>query len=432
MSRLPFALAFLCLFLNVSSYSEEAADILDANAASQPKTAPATAAPETPPATPATAPRNQPLGTVDEPGFKASAKFAGNPAPNYDLGTKSNNAIPVPKKNAWAVPLEDGAANSTQTEKGIEPNSADEKSKSFPEDISPALAGAIAREKAGEKARVMVPVYQAIVNADDQNAAAHYRLGLAWLRSGELQKGLPELETTIALQPKNPKYLCDYGIAALRAGWVEKAFAACNAAVAAAPSNARYLSALGDVHLAAGHLAEAAEAYKRAIEHDSQNSTYLYNLGLAYMHSRDFKHATEIINEAIRMKPNNSAYYCSRGLAFENLKNVKMAIQDYVAAIKLDKNNAYAHYLYAGVFSDPDDPTYTNRFEAVDHAEKAVKLTNYKNAQYLMGLARALRVAHNYEQASQIAKKAIELEPGRDDYRRELALYEEMKMPGDK
>ena len=54
-------------------------------------------------------------------------------------------------------------------------------------------------------------------------------LGMALVRSNEAAKGLPQLELAISLQPKNPKYLCDFGIAALRAGWLEKSFAACQA-----------------------------------------------------------------------------------------------------------------------------------------------------------------------------------------------------------
>ena len=243
-------------------------------------------------------------------------------------------------------------------------------------------------------------------------------------------KGLPQMETAIALQPRNPKYLCDYGIAALRAGWVEKAFAACQEAVNLSSQNGRYLSALGDVHLAAGHTVEATECYRRAIVTDPKNSAYFFNLGLAYSRQREMKAAIEAYSEAITLKPSEPHYHCSRGLAFENLQNIKGAMEDYLTALKIDNKCAYAHYLLAGLFSDPDDPTYTNQFQAVDHAEKAVKLTGYKNAQYIMGLARALRVARNYEQAADVAKKAVELEPGREDYRREWSTFERLKKSG--
>ncbi|HLX63055.1 MAG TPA: tetratricopeptide repeat protein [Planctomycetota bacterium] len=441
MTRFSLVLvALVCLLcLSMTLRAENTAEILDPNAPVETQAdnaARAASSPVKKTDVPAS-------GAVDEPGFKASVKFGNRPAPKYDWGTKNTNQIPVPgAHSAWAVPLEEGyqASNAAANSDAAELSSDEKNAGAIGENISPALAAAIAREKAGAKGKEgkerekegkeIVAMYRAVVEAEKDNPAAHYRLGLALVHNGDAQHGLVELETAIAMQPKNGKYLCDYGILALRAGWVEKAFAACQAAVSLAPENARYVSALGDVHLAAEHLPEAADAYSRAIKLDPQNSGYLYNLGLTYLHARDFNKAAEILNEAVKMKPTYAPYYCSRGLAFENSKNVKQAMEDYLTAIKLDKNNAYAHYLFAGVFSDPDDPTYTNRFQAVEHAEKAVKLSNYKNAQYLMGLARALRVAHNMEQAVEAARKAVELEPAREDYRKELAQYQQLKMQG--
>jgi hypothetical protein len=90
----------------------------------------------------------------------------------------------------------------------------------------------------------------------------------------------------------------------------------------------------------------------------------------------------------------------------------------------LDANCAYAHYLLAGAYSDPDDPTFTNKYEAFSHAEKAVRLTNSKNAVYLMGLSRAFRVARKSDEAVQTARMAVELNPC-EEYQHELNKLEE-------
>ena len=112
-----------------------------------------------------------------------------------------------------------------------------------------------------------------------------------------------------------------------------------------------------------------------------------------------------------------------------NLGKGKEAIRDYTAALVLERNNAYAHFLLASAYSDPNDPTYTSAAEAVEHAERAARLTEFKNAQYLMGFARALRVARKYEMAVEIAKKAIALEP-RDEFRKELTEFERLRNEG--
>jgi len=422
-ARLSSLLFAACV---LTSCAEEPAELLD----SRPpvKTAPAVSAPAQPPApekVPAVA--IDKFGKVDEPDFKASVQVPTRPAPNYDPVSKGS-VIGVPQHKAWAVPIEDGV---TGPSSGTAlPNNDEPQTAVTAEEISPALATVIAREKNGAKPQDIQAALQNVISADPQSAAAHYRLGMAFIRDSKPEKGLPELELAISLQSKNPKYLCDYGIAALRAGWVEKAFAACQAAVHLSASNPRFNSALGDVHLAAGHAADAVESYRRAIAADGKNPAYYYNLGLAYARGRESRLAVEAFNAAIQIKPGGSTFYCSRGLAFENLQDFRSALVDYKTAMKIDPKNPYAHYLYAGLYSDPDDPTYTNPFEAVAHAEKAVKLTEYKNAQYIMGLARALRVAHNPEQAVDVARKAVELEPGREDYRRELAVYLRLKQNG--
>jgi tetratricopeptide (TPR) repeat protein len=180
---------------------------------------------------------------------------------------------------------------------------------------------------------------------------------------------------------------------------------------------------LGDCLLSAGRLLESAAAYKRAIRNDPNNAEYIHSLAAVHINGGAFKQALEALAEAIRLSPKNSRYYCSRGLVQMGLKEVRAAIRDFNTAVALDPNNAHAHFLLADAYSNPDDPTYPSSFEAVEHAELAVKLTESRNPQYLMGLARAYRVARQYEKAVATAKKAIALDPN-PEYRRELGLIE--------
>lgn len=364
---------------------------------------------------------------IDEPDFKAKAVFPEQPTPKFDQSTRSGETE-KPKKRIkeWSLPREEGETAEPE-EEDPQGNEATDKLK---EEISPALAKAIARDKPGKKPKEQVELYKEVAGAEPQNAAAAYRLGLALVRNGQLKDALDELEKARTLKPDNPKYQCDFGLAALQIGWLEKALLACDTAARAIPAEPRFQSALGDCLLTARRYNEAVAAYSRAIGlTKGRNPDYIYNLGLVYLYAHTFRRAIEVFDEAITLRNDYPPYYCSRGLAHEYNKNIKQAIADYSAALKLDKNNAYAHYLLAGVYSDPTDPTYTNRFEALEHSEKAVKLTQFKNARYLMGLARALRVCHNYDEAVIAAKKAVDLDP-REDYRQELAKLEQMRTEG--
>jgi tetratricopeptide (TPR) repeat protein len=361
--------------------------------------------------------------TVDEPDFKATVTFPEQPVPKVDQSTRPKD-VSKPKKREFNLPQEEGVNEKPPAETTDE--TAENKNET--EEISPALAKVIAKEK-GKKSKELTPLYAEVVTAEPENAEAHYRLGVALIRGGDLAKGLPELESAGRLKPKNSKYLCDFGLGCLRAGWYEKGLIACQTAALNSPSNPRFQSAAGDAFLANGKINEAVESYKRAMTIDPQNPEYMHNLGKAYLIGRAYKLAGEVFDEAIKLRPDHTPFYCSRGLAWQSSKNIKEAIQCYMVAIKIDKNDAYAHYLLASCYSDPDDPTYTNAIDAITHAEKACKLSEFKNAQYLMGMARALRVGHNYEQAVIIARKAIELDPN-DEYRQEMAKFEQLRTEG--
>ena len=391
------------------------------------------APPENPPVQPTTPPLEPPKSTqavtrmpitVNEPDFKATAVFPVTPVPKLDQDTRPVKEVAKPKHREFIVPQEDGVSETT-----VPVDDKGDASKKDAEEISPLLANAIAKERSGKKFKDILPLFQQVVTAEPENAEAHYRLGLLMHKSGDLKTGIQELEAALKLRPNNNKYRCDFGLLVLQAGWVEKALSSCRAAAQAAPAVARYQSALGDVVIAAGDLQSAVEVYTRAVSLEPKNAEYLHNLGKAFLLGRAYKRAGEVIDEAIHLRPDYAPYYCSRGLVFQSDKGMKDAIRSYLIAIKLDKDNAYAHYLLAGCYSDADDPTYTNRFEAFDHAEKAVKLTEGKNPQYLMGLARVYRLQRNWDGAISTASHAIEIQP-REDWRQELAEFQRLRNEG--
>ena len=369
---------------------------------------------------------------IDEPGFKAKAVFPEGTAP-LATAAPGQPAAPGYKKlfrREWTVPEEDGQPGSLVKEDAAE-TSRGEAAEAAKEQISPALAKVIAREKGNTKknAKEMALAYQEVIKNERENAPAYYRLGLTFMRSNELVNAMNALDAAVVLDPKNTKYLCDAGLAALKAGNIDKAMRACYAASIKAPAVARYQSALGDCLSRNGNMPEALQAYSRASNLEPNNPEYIHNLAACNLRAGAFRKTIEIVEEAIRIRPTTSAYYCTRGLAYEQTRNIKQAQQDYQRAIVLDKQNAYAFYLLAGTYSDPDDPTFTNGYEAVMAASQAVKLTQERHAQYLMGLARALRASHDYDQAIVIAKQAVAMEP-RDDYRMELAKLEKGKREG--
>ena len=411
------------LFICAAQSADKPAEVIDGDPHQKEEhnTPPEKPSPQTPLEKPSPAPANiDANGNINEPDFKVTL---GPPKDEFDskpFAPAHIDGLHTASKAAeWSSAEEEGtvASSAAQTQAvhtGPEPK----------EELSPALASALAKERAGKSMGEMIAIYEGIVAAEPQNAAAHYHLGVARGKSGDNVKAFAEVDTALKLSPNNPKYQCDYGLLALRNGSLEVAIMSCLAATQGASDNARYQSALGDCLLAANRVQQASAAYTRAVHLDPNNPAFIYNLGVANLHAKSPRHALELFNEAIRLKPKFSTYYCGRGLAHESLKDIKLAIMDYRAALGMNDNNAEAHYMLANLCSDPDDPTYTDRFEAVLHADRAVKLTQNRNALYLMGLARAKRVMGSYDEAATAARQAVKLDPSPEN-KKQLARFEQ-------
>jgi tetratricopeptide (TPR) repeat protein len=257
-------------------------------------------------------------------------------------------------------------------------------------------------------------VLEEVVAAEPNNAEAWYRLGLERLRIGDkaaLDAAVEDLNKAALLSPKTARYQCDLGLAALRANWTAKALDACRRAVELAPGYARGHSALGDAFMRAGDPTLAARHYGLAVSMEPTNLDYVHNLGRAHLRAGSARKAAELFDEVIRGRNDDVAALLDRGLAWRELKEAKDALADFRSALRLAPKNPHVHYLLAQIYSDNDDPTFADRFLAVDHAKEAVRLTKEKDARYLMGLAEAYRSCRQYAEALRIARKAVQLDP---------------------
>lgn len=278
-------------------------------------------------------------------------------------------------------------------------------------------------------------VLAAVTAAEPENAEAWYRLGLERLREAEqegrsaFEAALSDMEKAAALAPKVARYHCDAGLTALRLGWTAKALDSCGRAVALAPTSPRCRSALGDALMRAGAVGRAVRCYSLAVTAAPKNPFYLHNLGRARLVNGDYIRAVQIFTEVLRLRPKDVSALLDRGVALCRAKKKREALADFRRALQLAPRNPHVHYLLGTFYSDTTDPTFTDRFRSVEHAQRAVKLTKGKDARYLMGLAEAYFSARMYEKAVKTGHRAVRLAP-RADYRARLAEMEAKQRGG--
>jgi tetratricopeptide (TPR) repeat protein len=105
-------------------------------------------------------------------------------------------------------------------------------------------------------------------------------------------------------------------------------------------------------------------------------------------------------------------------------KQYGLAIQHYQAALKLKPDFAAAHNNLAWLYATCDDPKFRNPQEALDHAQRAVELSHWKEATFIDTLAEAFYVNGEYNEAVTTQTKALALDPNNQEYRDHMARYQ--------
>ena len=86
-------------------------------------------------------------------------------------------------------------------------------------------------------------------------------------------------------------------------------------------------------------------------------------------------------------------------------------------------NRAVAHNNLAWLYATCDDQKYRDPKAALDHALTAVKLTNWKVSEFIDTLAEANYANGEYQQAVEIQKKALALEPQNTELQEHMERY---------
>jgi tetratricopeptide (TPR) repeat protein len=99
------------------------------------------------------------------------------------------------------------------------------------------------------------------------------------------------------------------------------------------------------------------------------------------------------------------------------------AIKAYQQALNLEPDMAVAHNNLAWLYATCDDPKYRDPKAALVHAQRAVDLSQGKQGDFLDTLAEAHFVNGDYQQAVEIQKKALALEPDNPELQEHMTKY---------
>jgi len=209
----------------------------------------------------------------------------------------------------------------------------------------------------------------------------HYKVGVIFLMSGNLEAAQKELSLVLVHQPEMLQAHEALGLVFLHGKQYPQALDEFRNVLAQDPTRVETRHLLGVTLLEAGQIDRAITELQRATSLDPRHLPSFIVLSQAYLQQKDYQHATAILKKAQALAPQNSKVNRMLGQALASQKNFPEALAAFIKAG--DEAQAYNNI---GVFFFMDG-RYEEAAKCFQHAME-LKPTFYQEAK--TNLQRAL------------------------------------------
>jgi Flp pilus assembly protein TadD len=306
-------------------------------------------------------------------------------------------------------------------------------------------------------------IYKEGLKLRPDDSDAHNDYGVVLIRAGDAPGARKEFEKAIELKDDNPEPHHNLGLLLMTVGDLDAAIVQFNSAVRLRPSYVDAHFDLGRALIRTGRLEDAIAQFREVLRLQRGHFGALYNLGISLTKLGKAGEAIKEYTQALRANPNDAELRLALGLALVKLGNDREAIPNFIEAIRLRPENADAHYELALALAKlgrideaiahneealnlrPDWPEALNNLawilatnpndklrnqkRAVELADRARELAEYKMPLVLDTQAAALAEAGKFPEAVKVAERAVALarEAGQErvaqDIQTRLDLY---------
>ncbi|MGA2185190.1 MAG: tetratricopeptide repeat protein [Bryobacteraceae bacterium] len=251
--------------------------------------------------------------------------------------------------------------------------------------------------------------YQRAREMDPGNPGPYAQLGVTLARMGRFDEAIPDLEKALAINPGDAgsqRNLC--AALAMIAGRSGEAIARCSASLEAEPGDAQLHANLAIALTSAGRVDEAISHLEKAAQIMPDNATIQGNLGAALAQGGRIAEAIPHFEGFLRMVPGSADGHYALGSLYSMQGRTADALAQWGAVLRLDPNHVAALNQRARVLAAGPDGA-RNGAEAVELAERAVRLTGGQEALVLDTLAAALAEAGRFAEAVDTERRAVAL-----------------------
>ena len=258
---------------------------------------------------------------------------------------------------------------------------------------------------------------------------AHNNLGILLTEQGKLKEGIDHYSAALRIKPDHAKAHYNLGNALASQGRLEEAIDHYSEALRIKPD---YASAHNNLAVALekqGKLQEAIDHFYQVLQLTPDQAEPHYNLAVVLAENGRIDEAIDQYDEALRIEPNNTMAHVQLALVWLTQKRTDKAIEHYKTALSLSPDSTLLLNNLAWILATQQNSNFRDGARAVQLAEKACKLSGYKDAVLLDTLAAAYAEAGRFHEALETAQKGVELAlaKGRaqlaEDIRSRMQLY---------
>lgn len=265
-----------------------------------------------------------------------------------------------------------------------------------------------------------------IEEAAPRNAAAWFQRGRITGVRGDFEKALEYLNKAAEMEPRNVAVLMIRAAVLQELRKSEEAMKDVNRALELRPDNPALLRLRAAILAGSGQLSQAVRDLEQVRQQGSAEPSIDLQLGLLYSIQKRHGKALEQFDKVLAVEPRNVAALRGRADTLLSLGRHGEAIADYEKALEVDPNDSGVLNNLAWVLATSPDENIRDGKRALELAQKACELTEYKAAHILSTLAAAYAETGDFENARKWSQKAVELgsESEKEALQKELESYQ--------
>jgi membrane associated rhomboid family serine protease/Tfp pilus assembly protein PilF len=203
----------------------------------------------------------------------------------------------------------------------------------------------------------------------------------------------------------------------------DQALSSLREAARRAPGDERAHMQLGSLYLEKKQIDEAVREYTEALRLNPELAEAELGLAVAYRQKGDLAKAQAALEALLKKFPATAPGQVTLADLCAQQKLYPEAIERYEAALKLQPDFAVAHNNLAWLYATSEDGKFRNPPSALEHAERAVALTQWKEPMFIDTLAEALYANGKFGDAVKVQTKALELDPRNSELQEHMARY---------